>query len=139
MIGLAPKPKVSRGWKVADETIEVDQASQRAECNVRLSVVRGPHEGLTWVFDRATELTIGREAPANLVLPNESALSRCHLTLRVRPPIADLEDNQSRNGTLVNGIRLSVATLQSGDRFGVGQTEFLYQVESREQDREVPM
>ncbi|MDA8743399.1 protein kinase [Rubripirellula amarantea] len=115
---------------MSNETIELAPGVQRSDSQVRLSVIRGPHMGLSWVFDRNTELTIGRGAPSNLVLRSESALSTTHATLKITPPLAVLADADSRNGTFVNGVRLSQATLQDGDRFGVGETEILFEIVS---------
>ncbi len=39
-----------------------------------------------------------------------------------------VEDLKSRNGTWVNAERVTIATLTSGDRLHVGQTDLLYQV-----------
>src|SRR6056297_191016 len=121
-----------------ERTVEVDSGRIRADCRVRLEVVRGPHRGRCWVFDHPTELVIGRARPSNLVLAEEMALSRRHVRLSVSPPEVSLQDLDSRNGTFVNGVRLSAASLASGDRFGVGDTEILLEVGAGEPEEKQP-
>ncbi|MEM0927057.1 MAG: FHA domain-containing serine/threonine-protein kinase, partial [Planctomycetota bacterium] len=113
---------------MSKQTIELE-GSGRSGQQIRLSVVRGPHAGITWVFDRATSLTIGRSSPSQLILAEEPALSRTHMSLKIQPQTGELVDQRSRNGTLVNGVRMAAATLQHGDRFGVGETELIFEVQ----------
>ena len=68
----------------------------------------------------ADEMTIGR-APGCAVLLDDPTVSSLHARLTRRGDQVVLEDLGSRNGTLLNGRRLKVATaLAPGDRLGVG-------------------
>ncbi len=113
---------------MSEQTLELGTGANRSDVRVRLSVIAGAHKGMKWEFDYPTDLTIGRCQPANLVFPSELAFSAVHLRLRIQPPFAEMVDEDSRNGTLVNGVRLAAATIQHGDHFGIGETEFLFEV-----------
>ncbi len=113
---------------MSDETIQIEPATPASAAQVRLRVVSGPHTGMSWTFAGETALTIGRQAPSQLRLPDEKAFSREHLRLVIRPPYAELLDNASSNGTRVNGVRVIHATLSSGDQFGAGDTEIVFEL-----------
>tara|TARA_R110002167_G_scaffold128713_1_gene311243 strand:+ start:383 stop:1786 length:1404 start_codon:yes stop_codon:yes gene_type:complete len=116
---------------MSDETILIqpgDPHRSRAESTVRLRVTKGPHAGASWTFAEDATITMGRQAPSQLKLPLEKAFSREHLCLQITPPRVQLTDNDSSNGTWVNGVRLVAASLVDGDRFGVGETEILCEV-----------
>ncbi len=115
---------------MSDETIQIEPKSPASAEQVRLRVISGPHAGMSWTFVGETALTIGRQAPSQLRLPEEKAFSREHVRLVIRPPYAELQDNSSSNGTRVNGIRVIHATLSSGDKFGVGDTEIVFELTS---------
>lgn len=66
-----------------------------------------------------SELTIGRDEPASLVLPFGS-VSRAHARLTRRGESWLVEDLQSRNGTFVNGARTDRAVLAHGDQLRLG-------------------
>ncbi len=115
---------------MSDETIQIEPATPASGAQVRLRVVSGPHTGMSWTFVGESALTIGRQAPSQLRLPDEKAFSREHLRLVIRPPYAELVDNSSSNGTRVNGVRVIHATLSSGDQFGAGDTEIVFELVS---------
>ncbi len=113
---------------MSDETIQIELVTPASSAQVRLRVVSGPHAGMSWIFVGETALTIGRQAPSQLRLPQEKAFSREHMRLVIRPPYAELVDNSSSNGIRVNGVRVIHATLSSGDQFGVGETEIVFEL-----------
>ncbi|HWW23014.1 MAG TPA: SpoIIE family protein phosphatase [Edaphobacter sp.] len=63
--------------------------------------------------------TIGRQADRNLCLSN-SQVSRQHAVIREDAEGFFIEDQGSRHGTLINGIRKETSRLHSGDRIQVG-------------------
>lgn len=66
-------------------------------------------------------LGIGRMSDCWLTLDDELA-SRYHAQLKVQGPLAEIEDLGSRNGTYVNGQKLTGAQrLQSGDEIRIGR------------------
>jgi len=69
--------------------------------------------------------TLGRTTEADFVV-KEALVSRVHCRLTVSSS-GDLEirDLESTNGTFVNGERIDVARLASGDRLQVGRVELV--------------
>jgi predicted component of type VI protein secretion system len=66
---------------------------------------------------------IGRSAGCQLSL-DDPLVSRRHAILRVVGDCVTIEDDQSRNGIVVNGVRIEGPTeLRSGDRIVVGSQE----------------
>lgn len=113
-------------------TLDLEPGALSPQERVRLTVVAGPHSGMTWTFESPVTLTIGREPPSHLVLEQEPALSRRHWRLQANGTLVHLRDDGSRNGTLVNGLRVVEASLQHGDRFGIGDTELTLEILSPE-------
>jgi DNA-binding NtrC family response regulator len=70
-------------------------------------------------------LVIGREPPADLVLP-VSAVSRVHAELRWEGGGFVIQDLQSRNGVLVNGRRVHSDRLEAFDEVRIGDALFKF-------------
>jgi len=69
-------------------------------------------------------LVIGREPPpGGLALPLAS-VSRVHARVALRGAEITVEDLESRNGTLVNGVKVERAFLEHGDELRVGEVVF---------------
>jgi pSer/pThr/pTyr-binding forkhead associated (FHA) protein/outer membrane protein assembly factor BamB len=68
--------------------------------------------------------TVGREADNHLVL-TEGAVSRYHATITIVAGTPILSDNDSSNGSFVNGVRTQKSELKAGDklRFDVVELE----------------
>lgn len=66
-------------------------------------------------------LTVGREAPADLVIPDRF-LSRSHFQVLCQDMIHILTDQDSSNGTYLNGVRLHQAVLKPRDAIFAGRT-----------------
>lgn len=80
-----------------------------------------------------TEIMIGRDAAAVLVLPNVS-VSRKHAQLNHGDSGWSIEDLGSQNGTALNGAKLGSGTktqLKSGDQFLVGKYTLVYFEDAR--------
>ena len=89
---------------------------------VVLRVTAGPHAGLEQVFAGEGSYRVGRAAGVPLSLPDDRLLSREHFQLELQPPLCDLLDLGSTNGTKVNGLRVERARLRDGDLITVGDT-----------------
>jgi predicted component of type VI protein secretion system len=91
--------------------------------NVQLLIIEGRPEGKCLLLPNG-EYVIGRGAECH-VRPNSDWVSRQHCLLRVTPTGAFLKDLGSRNGTLVNGVRLlEECPLHHGDQVQVGPLVF---------------
>ena len=70
-------------------------------------------------------LTIGR-SPANDLVLEDRLVSRRHAQIRRKDGIAILDDLGSRNGTYINGKRITNAfPIRPGDVIRVGRTELV--------------
>jgi hypothetical protein len=70
-------------------------------------------------------VTIGRDATADLVIPDDS-LSRHHFTISRRGEHYVLKDLESQNGTSVDGRRAHEVQLHHNDCVAAGRTLFLF-------------
>jgi pSer/pThr/pTyr-binding forkhead associated (FHA) protein len=68
--------------------------------------------------------TIGRAPGADFIV-DAALVSRLHCRLTAGVTDLEVTDLNSTNGTYVNGLRVGRATLQPGDRLGVGKVELL--------------
>lgn len=69
--------------------------------------------------------TVGRATGADFIL-DAALVSRVHCRLEIAPS-GDLEvrDLNSTNGTFVNGERVDIAHLKSGDRLRIGRVDLV--------------
>ena len=70
-----------------------------------------------------TSVTFGRSPEADISI-SDTKVSRIHAEIKPWDSDYVIKDLKSRNGTFVNGIRVDVALLKSGDVIRVGPTEF---------------
>jgi serine/threonine-protein kinase len=103
--------------------------------SVILRVTDGPQRGEEFLFQRHDTVVVGRKQ-AHISIPEDGFLSRNHFLIEVDPPRCLLKDLGSRNGTLVNGVRVSETLIHDGDRIRAGQTEFSVGIEQTY--REIP-
>ncbi|MCA9038532.1 MAG: FHA domain-containing protein, partial [Planctomycetaceae bacterium] len=97
---------------------------------VRLEVIAGPACGLSNVFHSHQTWIVGRSPHAQLSLPDDKECSRFHSRFEINPPHCVVADLRSRNGTKVNGLRISdVTSLLDGDKVQIGRS--VIQVTSR--------
>jgi two-component system, cell cycle response regulator len=66
--------------------------------------------------------TIGRSAGAEFML-DAPLVSRLHCQLSATDEALQVKDLNSTNGTFVNDVRITSATLRAGDRLKVGRVE----------------
>jgi serine/threonine-protein kinase len=62
-------------------------------------------------------------------MPEDMALSRDHFMIEINPPLCELRDLGSTNGTFVNNHRVERVRLESGDMIAAGQSVFRVRVE----------
>jgi serine/threonine-protein kinase len=97
--------------------------------SVILRVTGGPQRGEQFTFHRHDTLVVGRRK-ATISIPEDGFLSRNHFLIEVDPPRCLLKDLGSRNGTLLNGVRVADAIVQDGDRIRAGQSEFIVTIDA---------
>ena len=68
-------------------------------------------------------VTLGRSPEADICIP-DTKVSRIHAEIKPWDGDYVIKDLKSRNGTFVNGARVEVSTVKSGDVIRVGPTEF---------------
>ena len=87
---------------------------------VILDVVDGPLKGRQFVLDRHDTFIVGRSRFVHCPMPEDLALSRDHFMIEVNPPLCELRDLGSTNGTFVNNRRVDrvAAGLAGHDRGG---------------------
>jgi ABC transport system ATP-binding/permease protein len=68
--------------------------------------------------------TVGRAKTNSIVVPDALA-SRVHATVTSTPAGLEIRDNNSNNGTFVNGTRITSAKLRDGDVVTIGNTDLL--------------
>src|SRR6185437_14621027 len=101
---------------------------------VILDVLQGPRKGRSFVFDRHDTFIVGRSRSVHCPMPEDSALSRDHFLIEIRPPRCEVRDLGSTNGTFVNDRRIERVRLSSGDLIAAGQSIFQIWVEGRTLD-----
>jgi len=85
-----------------------------------LVIVEGPETGR--LFSIRPQTAIGRTRRCEVALP-DVRVSRRHATITERDGCFYLRDEESTNGTFLNGVRIhGEALLQNRDRIGIGRT-----------------
>lgn len=95
----------------------------------RLVASAGLYSGSVFPLD-GVSLDIGRDPGNPIALPNDTNVSRRHATLRNEGGQFVIIDNDSSNGTFVNGVRIASQTptpLRSGDEATIGGTRFRFE------------
>ena len=96
----------------------MEKVSARARAVDRATGSEPALLALDWCGTRG-ELTIGRHAGCDVVL-NLPTVSRRHARLVFRDGAWILRDLESKNGTLVNDVRVGRCRLRPGDRLVIG-------------------
>jgi FHA domain-containing protein len=88
-----------------------------------LTILTGNRAGTNFPLDARRKTLIGRGTDCHISLP-DPLCSRIHATLTCTPDGWVIRDNESRNGTLVNGQKIDEATVVDGNTIRVGSNEF---------------
>jgi len=92
-----------------------------------LTMTLGPKPGTRYALDPMVDNRIGRGTECLVVL-NDPLCSRVHAVVRHENHRWHLHDEESRNGTFVNGQRIDDAVLDSGHSLRVGSAEFVFEL-----------
>jgi hypothetical protein len=96
-----------------------------------LVIASGPRHQAEFMLRGGTTFVLGRDEAADLVIDDESA-SRRHAVIEKHADGYYLRDLGSSNGTYLNGLlHAQQARLIEGQRFRIGQTEFIFHDETR--------
>lgn len=96
-----------------------------------LSVTTGSTIGRMLACEVGGSLRIGRTDQCDVAFPDDAAMSGVHFQIRNDGATGTIEDLGSRNGTFVNGERLSrPVTLFDGDEVRAGATTFAVRIEA---------
>ena len=87
-----------------------------------LLVTRGREPDVRYSLDKTQENKMGRGLECQVQL-NDPLSSRVHAKLFFKESQWHVSDAGSRNGTLLNGSKIDVAILASGDKIRIGNTE----------------
>jgi hypothetical protein len=91
-----------------------------------LEIKAGPMSGEKIAVRAGETKTFGRVAGrANIALPHDNGMSGLHFSVEGGPQGGTLKDNNSTNGTFLNGERVKESPLNNGDEIRSGQTQFL--------------
>ncbi len=103
-----------------DVSTEIDQRQPQAEEHAfRIVIARGGSGA--FIVDRTTPsaVLVGKSAACQLVIP-DPRISRRHASFELADAGLRVLDLGSTNGTFVNGLRVTDATLTGGEVIGVG-------------------
>lgn len=125
-----PTPPVSYGRSSMSQPIaQPEETVDWDGPRVSLRVIEGPHRGEEFMYDEHNTLLVGRSLQAQLRLKDDPHFSRHHFRLELNPPTCYLMDLRSRNGTMVNGERVSERFLQDGDVVSGGRTKIAVSIQ----------
>jgi DNA-binding NtrC family response regulator len=107
-----------------DKTTEaLGTLSEAPSASYRLVVCAGPDKGASIVLDARTpsRVLVGQSRACELVL-HDPKVSRRHAAFDLVADGVSVIDLDSMNGTRVNGVRITEATLEGGEVVQLGQT-----------------
>ncbi|MFQ3549223.1 MAG: FHA domain-containing protein [Armatimonadota bacterium] len=88
--------------------------------------VSGPY--INQVFEiTSPDTSIGRGENNSICLSQDTKISRSHLKIVKLANGYTIIDNNSTNGTFVNGVKINQAILNSGDQIRLGDTTFIFE------------
>ena len=90
-----------------------------------LIATSGPYTGTA--FPIRNGAVVGRDPQAEVPLPADTKASRAHARFVSDGGAFTVEDNNSTNGTFVNGQRVTRQSLVAGDAVQIGATAFRFE------------
>lgn len=106
------------------ETTGLGTFQKRRDGRPALTVMTGAQSGKMIALSGAVQMYIGRSRSADLRI-EETGVSRIHCRLVRRDDAIWIEDQDSTNGTIVNGQRVRSVKLEPGDRIQLGPETLL--------------
>ncbi|MCC6484219.1 MAG: FHA domain-containing protein [Armatimonadetes bacterium] len=88
-----------------------------------LEIIAGPSAGQSLDLRDGQSLTFGRAPEAEISVPSDNFMSRSHARVACQSGQISVQDLNSSNGTLVNGVRIMQQIVNRGDIITLGQTQ----------------
>ena len=118
----SPAPTPAGGVPAPDGRRQTRPAKGRRGTPARL-VTLEPKQRRGTAFPLGATVTIGREPDNTIVITDDAYISSHHATLSMADGHVVVDDLGSRNGTYLNGAKLTKRhTVHTGDRIQVGYT-----------------
>ena len=95
----------------------------RGDVYAYLTILSGNRSGTNFPLDPSRDSLLGRGSDCHISVPDPMC-SRVHAIIRYEDDRWVIRDQQSRNGTLVNGQKVGEATLDDGHHVQIGSNEF---------------
>jgi len=109
--------------------------------SITLIVTAGPNAGQTFTVSDAGTCLVGRAQSSHIQVPSGPAgdmrVSQNHFLIEYQPPLCEIHDLNSHNGTYVNGQKVQSLRLQHGDEIRAGGTQFRVELSSLEEETAV--
>jgi len=103
-----------------------------------VSLILFKKDGSRKAFSLPSSVTvIGRRSDCDLYIPL-MPISRRHCQLNHDKGVLKIRDLGSRNGTYLNGKRISEAVVQAGDYIKVGPLKFVFQIDGQPENIKMP-
>jgi hypothetical protein len=96
----------------------------------RLVLQRPDGEELVYALEQGRSITLGRDAGSTIVLAS-NFVSKRHALVSWTPRGVRIEDQDSANGLMVNGLNVHAAQLSSGDVIQIGDQRLVFEVEGQ--------
>lgn len=131
--GVDVRPQDTLCWNCGSALRTASPAPQPEQMpsgnSARLVVTTSAGEVLQEYLLTTAAVTIGRVAPATIVLFQDRLVSRRHASVRSEQGHYVLRDERSANGTAVNGVPLQELVpylLQDGDQVEIGEHRLVF-------------
>ena len=127
----APVPKAGDGQQPAITPLLAKSYSQQTiheEDAMEVKLIRFRKNGQQKAFTLPSAVTvIGRRSNCDLRIPI-SSVSKKHCQINCDDGTLKIRDLGSKNGTLLNGVRINEALIQPGDWVQIGPIGFVFQI-----------
>ena len=106
---------------------------------VILEITAGPALGRKIWLRSGQSVRVGRTEWSDVAIPEDPQISSVHFLLECGDQTCHIRDQNSTNGTFVNGSRKEEASLEDGDEVVVGQSTLAVSVEGRQRTAAKPV
>ncbi len=90
-----------------------------------VTITGGPHKGESFTLDKNT-FTVGRGPENQIILPNDSKMSRTHIRVNKENLILKIENQSKRNPIFYQGIFKEIVEMVANGRIVIGDSELSF-------------